>query len=189
MARQPGEIANTSYEPVATPMIHGPYRTTLSRHSHASVRWLFRPAFVTLRDHLNHVHLRGVRNLLPVRIFRAPREDKQRLLVAAAESDADNRPRRRYQAKPRPVGTDHLHARIGAHLEAAFGVDGAAVASRFRLQLREVALVGERSIRLYIERHDRTDVRHVQFLFIGAENDPVRAQVVAILRDDARGAR
>src|SRR5271170_3964228 len=107
---------------------------------------LFRAALVALRDHLNRVHLRGVRNLLPVRIFRAARENEERLLVAAAESDADNRPRRGYHAKPCAVGADYLYARIGAHVDAAFGVDGAAVAARFRWQLREVALVGERAI-------------------------------------------
>jgi hypothetical protein len=83
-------------KPVATPRIHGRYGTALIRRPIAFGNRLFRPAFVALRDHLNRIDLRGVRNLLAVCVSRASREDKQRLLVAPAESDADNRPRRWY---------------------------------------------------------------------------------------------
>src|SRR5580765_6262827 len=109
--------------------------------------------FVPLRDHRNRPHLRGVRDFVAFGVLRPSRQDEQRLLVLAAERARDDPARRRDHADVLAVGRDHLDAGTRRDEDVALRVDGHAVAAAGR-ELRVLALVGERPVRLDVERRE-----------------------------------
>ena len=76
----------------------------------------------------------------------------------------------------RPIDFD---ARAGRHVDAPLRVNRAAVAAA-RGELHELALVGQRSIRLHVERRERRAVGDVERLLVRAEDDAVGDEVLAV---------
>src|SRR6478736_4306075 len=106
-------------------------------------------------------------------------------LCSPARSSESTRPARRWNdAEMRPVRTDHLDARAGRHVKAALRVDRGAVAAA-RPERHELALIGERSVALHVERRERRAVGHIERLLIPAENHAVGGEVLAVPRDRA----
>src|SRR5215813_10280 len=143
---------------------------------------LLSSTFVPLRDHRNRPHLRGVGDFVALGVLRASRQDEERLLVLPAERTGDHTSRRRDHAECLAVGRDDLDAGARRHVDVAFRVDRAAVAAA-RRELDVLALVGERSVGLYVERRERRAVGHVEHLLVGAERHAVRGQVLAVPGD------
>ena len=117
-----------------------------------------------------------------------PREDDgiERLLVAAAERRAVEAGDSRNRTEEGPVRLEHVHRRAGGDVEAALLIDRRAVARGAAAQLAELALVGQRPVRLHVERHDDRAVRHVERLLVGAQDDAVGAlHALSVLRHDA----
>src|SRR6185437_493078 len=98
--------------------------------------------FVALGDHLDGIHLGGVGDLLAGGIDGTARQDEERLSVDAAEGEADHFAWSGYQAEPGTVRANDLYSRVAGDVDTPFGIDGAAVASRFFLKLGEIALIG-----------------------------------------------
>ena len=106
-------------------------------------------------------------------------------LSGSAKGRADDAARRRNDSQVFAFRADYLNTRVRADVKTAFAVDRRSVAVAPALERCEHALVGQRTVGLDVERRNRLTVRHVERLFIGAQNDPVGSNVLAVLRDDA----
>src|SRR6185295_17124028 len=97
---------------------------------------------------------------------------------------ADDRSRRGNDAEMSAVAPDHLDARAGRDVEAPLRIDRAAVAAAGG-ELHELALVGQRPIRLHVERRDGRAVGDIERLLVRAEDDAVGGEALAVPGDDA----
>ncbi len=110
---------------------------------------LFRASLGTLRDHLD-----ADDPVLVGRVFAS--HGVQHLAIRTAEGHANQAVWCRDQAEILAIRTDHLHAGIAGHVQAARCIEGTAIAVAAAFQLPEFMLVGERAILLHIElRHRR----------------------------------
>ena len=116
-------------------------------------RELLRSPGITLRDRRNRDD--------PVsRARRSPsaveHDAEERLLVAAAEERAVQALRTWNAAEELAVGREHIHRLARRNIDAALLIDGRTVAALTALQFAELALIGQRAVRLHVEREDRS---------------------------------
>src|ERR1700722_1057109 len=133
-------------------------------HFYPGIAWdeLLTAALGSLRDHLKRDD--------PIFVLRVvARNGIQRLAIRPTKSDTDDVTRRGDQPQILAVGSNHVHAAVGRDIQAAGRVEGAAIAAESpALQLRELALVGERAIFLDVKFRDRRAIGDKKMLFIGA---------------------
>ncbi len=65
-----------------------------------------------------------------------------------------------------PSGAKDIHRLARRNIDAALLIDGRTVAAVTALQSAELALIGQRAVRLYVEREEHCAVRDVERLFI-----------------------
>src|SRR5437660_6667073 len=140
---------------------------------------LLRPSLVALRDRRNRPDLRRVGHFVALGVLRAAREDEQRLLVLPAERAADDPAWCGNNAEMRAVASDRFDTSAGRHVEASLRVDRGAVATA-RRELHELALIGQRSVPLHVERGERRSIGDVERLLVRAEDDAVGGEVLAV---------
>src|SRR5215469_60698 len=143
---------------------------------------LFTAVFWPLRDHLKRDD--------PVLILHiVARYRVQRLPIRTAEGHANYSARRRDQAQIFAVWPDHLNTRIRGHVEASGCVKRTAITGAKALsacatfQLRELALIGERAIFLYIKPGKRRAIGDIEMFLVSAQHDPVGIQILSITVD------
>src|ERR1700722_12952070 len=125
---------------------------------------LLRASGITLRERRN-------RDYLVSRAGRSPsavkHDAEEGLLVAAAKERAVQALRAWDAAGELAIRREHIHGLAGRNIDAALLIDGGTIAALTALQLAELALIGQRAVRLHIERVDYRAVRDVERLFIG----------------------
>src|ERR1700690_3888166 len=129
----------------------------------ANRRQLLRAPRITLGDRRN-------RDDTVSRAWRSPsaikHDAKERLLVAAAEEGAVQPLRAWDAAGEHPVGREHVHGLSGSNIHPALLIHGRTVAALTAAQFAELALIGERPVRLHVEGVHRCTVRDIERLLV-----------------------
>src|ERR1043166_4407448 len=146
-------------------------------------QWLFRSACKTLRDRRDRDDLVSCARRAP----RAVEDDAvQRLPVPAAEERAVQALRSRDRPEELAVRREDVHRLARRDIHVAFLIDGGSVPAFAALQLAELALVGQRPVRIHVERIDNRAIGRIQLRLVRAEDDPVgERDVFPVLRDHA----
>ena len=125
---------------------------------------LLRSPGITLRDRWN-------RDDAVSRARRSPsavkHDAEERRLVAAAEERAVQALRAGDAADEPAVRREYVHRLARRNIHATLLIDGRAVAGLTALQFAELALVGQRAVRLHVEREHHRPVRDVEGFLVG----------------------